>query len=211
MRRPLELSAALILAVVLHVAVVAGAARLIRTVPLMPQFEFGESSVNLTLVATPALPRPPRPEPLPEQEEPLPLFEPESVLLPLLDAPMDEVVEDRAPPPEPEPLVESPPESSEWSGAAEDQGVDSSALDYSGVRPIYPRAAVFRGEEGVVNLSVSVNSHGRAVAVDVIASSGFSSLDRAAVEAVWRSLFTGPDGRPGAGETVVPIRFQLTD
>ena len=217
MRRPFELTVALSLALVLHIVVVAGAARLVRIKPLMPQFEFGESSVNLTLVAAPAPPTPPRQEPPPpplQPEEPLPLFEPESAPLPIPEPPPEEAVEDPPPGPAPEPFVTPPeptPAPQELDADMQAKGVMASALDSSGVRPRYPLGARLRGEEGAVRLAVVVDTGGRATAVEVLDSSGHSALDRSAVQAAWRASYIGADGRRGAGETTFVVRFRLED
>lgn len=62
--------------------------------------------------------------------------------------------------------------------------------------PIYPEDAALRGEQGSVTLVVHVSPLGLPASVDVLESSGHSSLDHAAVQAVqaWRFLPAVKDG-----------------
>src|SRR5690349_14094490 len=48
----------------------------------------------------------------------------------------------------------------------------------------FPVKSQLRGEHGAVRLSVALNANGRASAVEVVESSGYRSLDRAAVGSV---------------------------
>ena len=80
-------------------------------------------------------------------------------------------------------------------------------------RPRYPRLARVRGWEGRVVLLVTVDPKGTPATVEVEVSSGFASLDKAAVKAVRRWRF-----RPArlAGMSVtdtirIPIRFELSE
>lgn len=75
--------------------------------------------------------------------------------------------------------------------------------------PTYPRASLRRGETGEVLLRIHVGSNGRTEAVDVVRSSGFERLDRAAVSAVrrWRFEPAMRDGQPVRGEVQVPVDF----
>lgn len=91
--------------------------------------------------------------------------------------------------------------------------VITSGVEYiSAPQPVYPAAALRRGEEGEVLLRVLINAEG---AVDEIAlqrSSGNASLDRAAREAVQRARFKPylEQGKAQPAYVVVPIKFQLT-
>jgi protein TonB len=77
--------------------------------------------------------------------------------------------------------------------------------------PPYPALARRRRQEGVVLLSVRVDAAGRPESVEVQVSSGFASLDDAAVAAVTRWEFEPGrlDGEPVASQVEVPIHFQL--
>jgi len=133
--------------------------------------------------------------------------------------------------PTPEPVArEAPPHeaanpTSSGSGAAAGQsgapggppagGVLASAVPrYRNTPPPeYPPEARQRHQEGVVLLDVDVGADGRPAQVGVKQSSGFPSLDRAAVTAVRRWTFepARTAGLPIASRVEIPIRFRLTD
>jgi protein TonB len=77
--------------------------------------------------------------------------------------------------------------------------------------PAYPALARRRRQEGVVLLAVLVDAAGRPESVEVQTSSGFDSLDAAAVAAVkdWEFEPGRRDGEPVASRVEVPIQFQL--
>jgi protein TonB len=77
--------------------------------------------------------------------------------------------------------------------------------------PPYPTLARRRRQEGVVLLSVRVDAAGRPETVQVQVSSGFASLDEAAVAAVsnWEFEPGRLDGAPVASQVEVPIHFRL--
>ena len=78
------------------------------------------------------------------------------------------------------------------------------------LRPLlsYPAESRASGEQGVVVLRITVNAGGRPVAVKVGVSSGFSRLDRAAVEGGWRCRVS--NAFEGA-QFEAPLRFSLKD
>jgi protein TonB len=209
-RRRSDLLVAVGLAVLCHVGLAAGAAWMARQRPIMPAFEFGESAVQLTLVATPPA-QPVAPPPVPRQPdppEPLPLLDPEP--LPVSEPPEEEPVED---PPAPvlESVVPAQPAVEEMDADMQDKGVEASAISSAAVRPRYPLGARLRGEEGLVRLAVRVDATGKAEEVEVVESSGFTALDRAAVKAAWKAHYIAADGRAHAGETVFGVRFRLEE
>jgi protein TonB len=73
--------------------------------------------------------------------------------------------------------------------AAEQAQVVSPARLKQSIKPEYPRQARRRGEEGKVRLSVAVDVNGFVTGVSVALSSGFESLDAAAVKAVRAARF----------------------
>ncbi|UNK43883.1 TonB family protein [Luteimonas sp. S4-F44] len=107
--------------------------------------------------------------------------------------------------PEPAPAT-PPPETTA-------QAVDSTPRPLSTPQPRYPRASLRRGESGDVMLRVQVGADGRVAGIDVIAGSGHTRLDRAAVSAVrrWRFEPAMRAGQPVPGEVRVPIAFSPTD
>ena len=77
--------------------------------------------------------------------------------------------------------------------------------------PRYPSAAKRRGMQGLVELRVTVNSHGQPVSVEVNQSSGFQLLDREAIKAIrqWRFQPAQRAGIAVAGEVLVPVHYLL--
>jgi protein TonB len=77
------------------------------------------------------------------------------------------------------------------------------------VAPVYPRDSALRGEAGLVQLRTLVDARGRVTQVQLVHSSGFKSLDTAAVRAVgkWRFEPQVQDGRPVSAWTAVNLRM----
>lgn len=135
------------------------------------------------------------------------------------------------PPPPPPPRVAAPaprlPPARVRAGAA-DEGRDDGTTDIilgtntippgddpraQNIPPRYPLDAARRGQQGAVELRVTVGTDGTALAVDVAVSSGYPLLDRAARDAVAKWRF-----RPGrengiAMPTTIPVtlHFSLVD
>lgn len=78
-------------------------------------------------------------------------------------------------------------------------------------KPAYPMASRRLGEAGVVRLRVLVGSEGQALQVELDRGSGYSRLDRAALEAVagWRFIPARRGDLAVASWVVVPIEFAL--
>jgi protein TonB len=79
--------------------------------------------------------------------------------------------------------------------------------------PAYPEMARRRGQQGRVVLHVNVSAEGMPVTVAVVATSGYASLDAAAMTAVqqWRFVPATRGGTPVPAVAEVPVRFRLTD
>ena len=77
--------------------------------------------------------------------------------------------------------------------------------------PEYPPLARRKGEQGRVLLQVLVSENGKAEKVQIDTSSGYSSLDQAALEAVrkWSFMPAKKGNRPISAYVIVPIRFSL--
>jgi protein TonB len=75
--------------------------------------------------------------------------------------------------------------------------------------PEYPEAAARSGQRGTVVLLIHVAPSGRAAGVDVVASSGYALLDRAASDAVarWRFLPAVKDGQTVASDMTAGFIF----
>ncbi|MFX4221326.1 MAG: energy transducer TonB [Thalassobaculum sp.] len=102
------------------------------------------------------------------------------------------------------------------SDAAPATGVDGRAATFElgsagNPAPDYPYRARQRGWEGRVVLRVAIDDRGRPVDIDIATSSGHGILDRAAHQTVagWTFRPATRDGRPVAGEAIVPIVFRL--
>ncbi|MDP6491332.1 MAG: TonB family protein [Kiritimatiellia bacterium] len=210
MRRRDDSFAAVALAILLHLGLAAFAARCFRQPSLRPEVVAGESSVRLTLMASPAVVSEPEPAPL-EPIEPLPELPPEPVLQPLPEPEQDEPFEEDQPEPVMEPIVAPQPVPEELDADTQDKGVEAGTINTASVRPRYPLGSRLRGEEGLVQLTVRVDATGRAVDVAVTESSGYSALDRAAAKAAWKARYTSQDGTAHAGETTFGVRFRLDD
>lgn len=68
-----------------------------------------------------------------------------------------------------------------------------------------------RGWEGTVTIQARVNETGGVDEATVHRSSGYESLDQAALEAVrgWRFVPGTRDGNPVATRVMVPVKFEL--
>jgi len=77
--------------------------------------------------------------------------------------------------------------------------------------PVYPAEAQAKGQQGAVTLLIHVSPAGLPTGVEVIGSSGFLLLDRAAREAVetWHFLPALQDGAPVAADMPLRVRFEL--
>ena len=112
--------------------------------------------------------------------------------------PASETVTARAPPaPEATPPKVTPPR--------------SDAAYLQNPQPRYPMSARRRGEQGTVVLKVLVTAEGLAGSVSVQASSGYSALDQAALEAVksWKFVPARQGSQAVEGWHLVPIVFKL--
>jgi periplasmic protein TonB len=80
-------------------------------------------------------------------------------------------------------------------------------------RPIYPKEALKRKQEGLVVLSVLVAAGGKPQLVEILQSSGHPLLDEAAIQVVKKWRFT--PARIGSTQVIsrveVPIRFKLAN
>lgn len=79
-------------------------------------------------------------------------------------------------------------------------------------KPVYPRKALRRREEGLVLLCVMVTTEGMPANVEMVQSSGYSLLDDAAVAAVknWQFIPARIGNIAIASNVEIPIRFRLS-
>lgn len=79
------------------------------------------------------------------------------------------------------------------------------------IRPVYPKGARQRGEQGEVTVEIEVDAEGRVSAVKVVGSSGFAELDDAAVRAVRAATFVPAKsgGRAVESSARLTLAFRL--
>lgn len=80
------------------------------------------------------------------------------------------------------------------------------------VEPDYPGRAMLDGTSGIVQVRITVNASGGVDAVSVSGSSGSAALDRAAVDAVYRWIFSpalDTHGQPMACTIYLPVNFKI--
>ena len=199
-RNDRDLLSAFVLALLIHVALGVYAVPILaatrvraletgRRDDIVPQLQWGESSLELTLLVPPEAPEEPE-----EVEDEQPLLEPDS-----------DIEVEPEPVPEEEPVLV--PETVEDAGVLEAPSLDGD------IAPRYPLGSRERGEEGVVTVRVVVDARGRAESLEILESSGFSALDKAALKALRRAEYTaGKRGDiPEPGEVSVTIQFTLDD
>jgi periplasmic protein TonB len=221
---------AAVLAAGLHVAVIWVAGP--RTRPVLPLARSRSMTINLVsvqaLAVAPSPPapkkiqRPPRRKPKPEPiRKPAP--KPVAHRRPKPPPPLPEPAP--APPtaepePSPSPVAEQTPVDTDTAAQAEPRPV--SRLEHGGVKssvplydlnppPVYPRVARRRNYQGTVLLDVRVTARGTVAEVKVAQSSGYSVLDRSALNSVrdWRFEPARRGTRPIETWVQVPVRFEL--
>ncbi len=144
-------------------------------------------------------PHPPRPE-LPKRQPPKPqqLVAEAPVVLP------DEPVAPLPPPPPPEPVIEAPPQPVVL---ASELSVNCPGRS----PPDYPLISKRMNEQGKVVLRVELGEDGRVAAAEVKTSSGFHTLDEAALNTVktWRCKPLMRDGAAVRTVALQPFVFIL--
>ena len=170
----------------------------------------------------PPIALPPEVPPVAEVRPPVPVSPPEPVPLPKEELPAPPLAE--TPPPVAKlksvPVAAKVAQANKATEGNASKGASAGVVgDASGkslgkplylVRPQvnYPAESRAAGEQGTVLLRITVNANGRPTAVSVTTSSGFSRLDRAAVEGGWRCRVSNAfDG----AQFEAPLRFSLQD
>lgn len=175
------------------------------------------SSLEVSLVAAPPRVKSIQPEVAKKQEKEIskkvsPVTPPQSKTIPVK---MPQVKEVRSPSEsqkkiqkEPEQLVQPKPKSPNLLQGAFTKAMP---LELVNTPPRYPRVARVRGYEGVVVLRVYVNAVGSVGSLKIKKSSGFESLDKAALKAIQKWKFTPAKhlGRSVTSEIELPVRFRL--
>ncbi|MGE5476683.1 MAG: energy transducer TonB [Bacteroidales bacterium] len=150
----------------------------------------------------------PPPKPVVRPPVPAPAVTPARVAAPLPPAPA--AAESNAVPVA-APAVEAPAAAAPVAEALPFVQARFDAAYLNNPRPAYPPAARRRGETGTVHLRVQVSEDGTAAQVTLKTSSGSSSLDQAAIDAVtrWKFVPARRGDTPVVSWVVVPIDFSL--
>lgn len=195
----------LLVSVAIHFLLLSGKIGLPSTTAAQIEFQPGRSVVELTLlpsVASPARQPETAPPPPATLEEPIPVpqvNEPAELSLPEPETePPPEILPEIPPAPDPEPELQKPvAESIDHDADLKPKGIETAASSAQALIPTYPRLSRRRGEEGTVILSIIVSATGRPEQIDVVQSSGYTRLDKAAVSTARRSRFV-PATRNGS-------------
>lgn len=158
---------------------------------------------------------PPPPEEIIEEKVSfeMPVRKPEPEVIPAVEPEPVKVLVVDNPPPSPA----SEPIRTQVASAEQSTGVIqpvATQISYShNPKPVYPREARRKRQEGVVLLRVTVSAHGIPITVHIQESSGHRLLDRAASKAVrnWQFIPATKGGIAVVGTVDVPIRFFLKD
>lgn len=75
------------------------------------------------------------------------------------------------------------------SAAPQQAQIDAPPQPWRAIRPVYPKRAQRRGEQGEVEVEIDVKADGTVAFVSIIRSSGYADLDEAAVKAVRMAVF----------------------
>lgn len=208
------------LAIVIGIHIAAGAALLWIAQPVIQ--ELLTSSVEVRMITKRAPPTPPAPQP--EQPKPLPMQKKTVLPRPEPKPTAAPVIQSEAPVAADTPVMTAPPAPKEMPPAAPEAKsaptVEATLheprfdADYlNNPKPIYPRASMSLGEEGTVLLYVQVSESGVPLQVLLEKSSGYSRLDRSAIEAIkggWRFIPARRGDKPLMAWVRVPITFSLS-
>jgi len=98
-------------------------------------------------------------------------------------------------------------------GDLEEQGVDIPASVAAFSKPVYPRYSRVHGEEGTVVIAVEIFANGKPGKTEIVDSSGYQRLDKAAMKAIRKAKFV-PAKIAGAAVTSTKrfaFKFDLDD
>ncbi|WP_439579519.1 energy transducer TonB, partial [Elioraea sp.] len=120
------------------------------------------------------------------------------------------------PPAPPRPAAPTATPGAELARAAPVSGLLSTAVPASvgrKVDPVVPREARLNRWQGTVVLAVTVSTEGVPALVEILHSSGYALLDRAAIEAMWQWRFDPArrGGVPVEERIAIPITFRIVD
>jgi TonB family protein len=98
-------------------------------------------------------------------------------------------------------------------GAETPQQDPPAILESSQCRPVYPRAAFEKRQEGTVKMQFTVGANGKLVGSAVVKSSGFRELDQSALQALIHCRFKPAyrEGKPVQAAFFMEYRWQLQE
>lgn len=154
------------------------------------------------------------PEPVAERVDPPPPPAHSTTEIPVPPPPMPVVAATPEPQPITAPAPREPPAVVQAPQEPEEVTLTSqmlTAIYLSNPKPSYPYVSRRMGEQGTVLLRVFVSVAGAATSIELKESSGFTRLDRAALDAVqdWKFLPAKRGEQPVAAWVIVPIKFSL--
>lgn len=163
---------------------------------LAPPFTPGPVSIDIRPVPTPLTPIP---EPVPEPR--------------VTEAPVAmEPVQTTPAPPESDPQPPAPPQPVLEQAEESAVGViEENPHPLEPIAPVYPLGARHRGEEGVVTITAVLSPEGRVLDARTAQSSGYESLDRAALKAMRRARFNIPSSQINTSTVSLVFQFSLTN
>lgn len=200
-------------------------------ISVFPPEDAAPSSISVMLVATPSTspaavvkpPEPPKPTSVPPKPKvmapkpaitPKPVAKPKPVAEPEATRSLEDpakTTQTSASPSTPSAAPTNPGPAAPAASSGHYEGPRINADYLHNPRPEYPHAAKRMGHEGRVLLRVQILPDGSAGSVAVSKSSGYETLDEAALEAVhkWKFVPAKRDGIPVESVVNVPINFNL--
>ncbi|VVE47075.1 energy transducer TonB [Pandoraea terrigena] len=202
--------------IVIHIAALVGLTHL-RNTP--EQATIVPTVFTATIIPPQPKPAPPHaspPKPAPEPPKPKVAPPPPKPRVPAPNAisqkaepvappqPTAEPVKDTAPVAPPAPPTPVP-------AAAPPGRVEGLKLECPDPPLIYPTQSRRLGEEGVVTVRMVINTQGRVSGADIVKSSGYPRLDKAAIESAYKMRCAAPmkDGRAVETTAMKPFRFNI--
>jgi protein TonB len=181
----------------------------------VPEFRIGDSSVAFTVLSRTEIPQPAQKiehrsivDMVEEKDSPIE----EDVILPSAPHPKEIKKETFKPETVPESIESELPAVPDVP-SAKDTGVFSELdLGKTVLRPRYPLVSRLRGEEGDVLVRVEIDKEGGVKKAEILKSSGFSNLDREALNSLKKAKFFTVDGRiASGGEAKISFKFRLVE
>jgi periplasmic protein TonB len=203
---------ALLLIVGAHAVLIAAA--MTAKMDLVGPFEPTKTIIDLIPAPGPE-PVPPEPKAAPPEQHAQPRDSHLDAPPPVLSIPQDPgPIVDTTPiplPPDPGPIIGASPDPMPIPTPTVARAGPRFATPEWAIRPPYPDDKRRLEEEAVLRLRLSIDQHGRVVAVEPVgrADRSFVEAARRHVIAHWRYKPATEDGRPVASSTIVTLRFEL--